>query len=159
MYSKFTLLTLLPAFASAHFQILWPVARGFDEQGTVNGPCGGFNDAGSKGRTLWPITGGPIQLNMEHTEARTQVNIALGNNPGDSADAFNINLVPTVQERGPNSFCLGDVMIPASLNITSGMNATLQVITNGDPDGGLYNVRTAALHTRYCHIPFRRANG
>ena len=29
--------------------------------------------------------------------------------------------------------------LPSGLNITDGMNATIQVQTNGDPDGGLYN--------------------
>ena len=32
-------------------------------------------------------------------------------------------------------------MVPSSLNIKDGTNATLQVVTNGDPNGGLYNVR------------------
>ena len=29
--------------------------------------------------------------------------------------------------------------IPSGMDITEGMNATIQVQTNGDPDGGLYN--------------------
>ena len=31
------------------------------------------------------------------------------------------------------------IEIPSSLGVTEGMNATIQVVTNGDPDGGLYN--------------------
>jgi hypothetical protein len=29
--------------------------------------------------------------------------------------------------------------VPSGLNITDGTLATIQVVTNGDPDGGLYN--------------------
>ena len=32
-----------------------------------------------------------------------------------------------------------DLNIPSGMSITEGMNATIQVVTNGDPDGGLYN--------------------
>lgn len=38
-------------------------------------------------------------------------------------------------------------MVPSSLNIKDGTNATLQVVTNGDPSGGLYNVKP--LHSPY----------
>ena len=31
-------------------------------------------------------------------------------------------------------------MIPSSLGVKDGQNATIQVITSGDPQGGLYNV-------------------
>ncbi|KAK3068308.1 hypothetical protein LTS18_000713, partial [Coniosporium uncinatum] len=67
MFSQTALLALLPALVSAHFQIEWPTARGFSEDNTVTGPCGGFPNAGAEGRTMWPIQGGPIQLNLEHT--------------------------------------------------------------------------------------------
>jgi len=72
---------------------------------------------------------------MEHTAVKGQVNIALGNDPGVN---YNITLKPTFQETGPDNFCIGGVMIPGNMGITEGMNATIQVLTNGDPDGGLY---------------------
>ena len=31
-------------------------------------------------------------------------------------------------------------MVPSSLGIKDGDNGTIQVVTNGDPNGGLYNV-------------------
>jgi len=74
------------------------------------------------------------------------VNLALGSNPADTASSFTINLIPTFQERGPNEFCMTGVTLPEGLNVTSGMNATVQVITNGDPEGGLYNVYISPLH-------------
>jgi hypothetical protein len=129
---------LLP-LASAHFKLIYPAARGFDEDLLVQFPCGGQNTVSSN-RTQFPITGAPIQLLMGHTEANVQVLMALGNDPGINYD---ITLVPTFQEQGPENFCMGAgaIQFPAGLNITDGMNATIQVVTNGDPNGGLYNVR------------------
>lgn len=31
-------------------------------------------------------------------------------------------------------------VVPASLGVKNGDNATIQVVSNGDPNGGLYNV-------------------
>ncbi|KAG9946102.1 hypothetical protein KCU85_g6800, partial [Aureobasidium melanogenum] len=127
---------LLP-LASAHFKLIYPAARGFDEDLLVQFPCGGQNTVSSN-RTMFPITGAPIQLLMGHTAAKVQVLMALGNDPGINYD---ITLVPTFQEKGPQNFCMGAgaIQFPAGLNITDGMNATIQVVTNGDPNGGLYN--------------------
>ena len=136
MSLKSTFLTLLP-LASAHFKLNYPPARGFDEDTLPSFPCGGQNTVSSS-RTTWPI-GGPIQLDMGHTSTNVQVLIGLGNDPGD---AFDTIVVPTFHENGPQNFCLGMVNLPSSLNATDGMNATIQVVTNGDDGpGGLYNVR------------------
>ncbi|KAL9579964.1 MAG: hypothetical protein Q9212_004778 [Teloschistes hypoglaucus] len=134
---KFTLLTLvsLTSLASAHFTLDYPPARGFDEDKLGTFPCGGQNTVGSN-RTTWPLAGGPIQLTMEHDHAAVQVLIALGSNPTDN---FNAVLVPTTQEQGIGKFCLSDVKVPENLGVKEGDNATIQVVTNGDPTGGLYN--------------------
>lgn len=131
---------LLP-LASAHFKLIYPVARGFDEDTLTQFPCGGQNTV-SPNRTQWPISGAPIQLLMGHTSAKVQVLMALGNEPGIN---YNITLLPTLQEKGPDNFCIGAgaLQFPEGLNITDGMNATIQVVTNGDPAGGLYNVSFA----------------
>ncbi|KAI4184736.1 MAG: hypothetical protein L6R41_004531 [Letrouitia leprolyta] len=129
------LLSFLTSFVSAHFTLDFPPARGFDEDQLTSFPCGGQSSVSSS-RTPWPITGGPIQLTMGHDESAVQVLIALGN---DATDAFNTVLVPTTQEQGLGKFCLSDVKIPESLGIKEGDNATIQVVTNGDPTGGLYN--------------------
>ncbi|CAF9912243.1 MAG: hypothetical protein HETSPECPRED_000886 [Heterodermia speciosa] len=97
-------------------------------------PCGGKSTP-SENRTQWSLTGGPIQLQMEHDEAQVQVLLGLGNDPGVN---FNITLLPTIQEQGIGQFCLGDVVVPEGV-ATEGLNATIQVVTNGDPQGGLYN--------------------
>jgi len=135
MVSRTLLLSLLPA-VYAHFQLKWPQNRGFDEDGIVQYPCGGFNTVNSTRQAVPFNAPFPIQLNMEHTSVQGEVVLALGNDP--SGGDFNILLKPTFLETGPDSFCIGGVTIPAGLNITEGQNATLQVITNGDPSGGLY---------------------
>jgi hypothetical protein len=133
------LLALAP-LASAHFLLNWPPARGFDDDKAPTFPCGGF-DTVSSNRTQFPLAGGPIQLDMHHTQTNLQVLLALGNGDG----SYSIQLVPTFLETGPNNFCLGDVTIPSDLNLKEGDNATIQVVSNGDPDGGLYQVCKSAI--------------
>jgi hypothetical protein len=116
--------------------MIYPPSRGFSEDTIVDFPCGGFDKITN--RTAWPMTGpAPIQLNMEHTSVKGEVLLALGSDPGVN---YNIVLKNVFSETGPESFCIGDVVLPAGLNITAGMNATIQVVTNGDPNGGLYAV-------------------
>lgn len=144
MRSQILLSAILP-LASAHFQLVYPSPRGFNEDTLGTFPCGG-QDTVSSNRTSWPITGGPIQLEMGHTSSKVQVLLALGN---DATSNFNITLVPTFQEEGPEKFCISGqaVHIPAEALalIREGTNATLQVVTNGDPSGGLYNVSKETL--------------
>ena len=74
---------------------------------------------------------------MGHDETAIQILLGLGDNPGDN---FNITLVPTIRQEGLGDFCLQGVSLPTDIGITDGTNATLQVVTNGDPTGGLYTV-------------------
>jgi len=128
-------LLLLPLLTAAHFKLEYPPARGFDEQKLPNFPCAGFPV--SANRTDWPISGGKISLNMGHDQTLVQVLLGIGNDVGD---AFNYVLLPTIQEQGLGDFCITDLQLPKGLNVTDGTNATIQVVTNGDPSGGLYNV-------------------
>ena len=127
---------LFASVIRAHFTLDYPPARGFDEDLLPNFPCGGQNSASSN-RTEWPLAGGPIQLTMEHDRSAVQVLLGIGNDVGDD---FNTVLVPTTEEEGIGKFCLSDVVVPDSLGFKEGDNATIQVVTNGDPNGGLYNV-------------------
>ena len=72
------------------------------------------------------------------TVTNVEVLIAFGANPGDN---YNTVLRPTLTQQGLGNFCLGMVSIPSNLNISDGSPATIQVVSNGDPDGGLYQVR------------------
>jgi hypothetical protein len=138
--STVTFLAAILPLVSAHFRLVYPAARGFDEDVLGNFPCGGQKV--SANRTSWPITGGPIQLQMGHVTSSVEVLLGLGNDVGSS---FNITLVPIFQEQGLGQFCMSGVTVPSDLKVTDGQNATLQVVTNGDPSGGLYNVRLRRL--------------
>lgn len=140
-----SVLSLLP-LALAHFTLDSPKARGFDDEKLGTFPCGG-QDTVSDERTPFPLNGAPIQLTMEHDESAVQVLIGVGNNPGE---AFNTVALQTIQEEGIGEFCLGSVLIPADLGLKEGDNATLQVVTNGDPTGGLYNVSLGLLVVDEC---------
>jgi len=142
MHSALALLSLLP-LTSAHFLLTWPPARGFDDSTAPNFPCGGFDTVFSN-RTTWPATGGPIQLDMHHTQSDIEVLIALGSDPGVN---YNIVMRPTFLQQGLGNFCIGMVSVPSSVNITEGMPATIQVVSNGDEagSGGLYQCADVTL--------------
>ncbi|KAH8601431.1 hypothetical protein B0O99DRAFT_501764 [Bisporella sp. PMI_857] len=123
--------------ASAHFELDYPTVRGFNEDNLSQFPCGGQNTP-STNRTVYPLTGGQIALDMGHSQSDIQVTLGLGNDPGT---AFNYVLKPTFTETGLGGFCfsIAGASTLAGVNITEGTNATIQVLTNGDPEGGLYN--------------------
>jgi hypothetical protein len=135
MKTTFFALGALASLVSAHFNLEYPPARGFDEDKLVQFPCGSF-DTPSANRTIWPLSGGSIALKMGHINTNVEVLIGFGNNPGV---AFNTVLRQTFQETGLGDFCMTGFSLPEGVNVTAGSNATIQVITNGDPDGGLYN--------------------
>lgn len=139
MLSQTLLLSLLPLTTIAHFTLDSPTSRQIDEDTLGQFPCGGQNTPSST-RTQWSLTGGPIQLTMGHDESAVQVLLGLGNDPGVN---FNVTLQPIIQEQGIGQFCLSNVVVPDGVAV-EGMNATIQVVTNGDPTGGLYNVSLSA---------------
>ena len=130
-----SLLVFLP-LTTAHFQLTWPTNRGFDDSSASNFPCGGF-DSVSSNRTDFPLSGGPIQLDLEHSQTRLAVYLAIGEDPGSN---FSILLRPQSEREGLGDYCLGQIIIPSELNISAGTKATIQVVSNGDPTGGLYQV-------------------
>lgn len=102
----FTVLAL-PFSTFAHFEIKSPPGREAGEDAQGQYPCSGTTAPGD--RAPFPIAGGPIQLDMGHDRSLVQVNLALGNE-GVDGNAFNINLLPIVQEEGLGDFCLGNVV-------------------------------------------------
>ncbi|KAK6592739.1 hypothetical protein QC760_004906 [Botrytis cinerea] len=127
----------LPLLSTAHFLLSYPTSRGFDEDTLSQFPCGG-QDTVSSNRTLWPLSGGSIALDMEDASANIEVLIGFGNNVGS---AFNTVLRQTFAETGKGSFCMEDLVVDgAKWNVTEGMNATIQVVTGEmGTSGGLYN--------------------
>ena len=121
---------------SAHFDLQYPKARGENEDDLPKGPCGGFDKPSSE-RTSVSLTQLAISTKMGHDESAVSILLALGDDPS----SFNITLLPTFRQEGLGEFCLNAVPIPSDLGIEDGTKGTIQVITNGDPTGGLYAVR------------------
>ena len=144
MHLQPLLLSSLLSLTTAHFQTTWPPARGFSEKTASNFPCGGFDSVSNNNRTDFPIGGSPIELNLEHTQTNLAVYIAIASDPGSS---YNIVLRPQFAEQGPGSFCIGAITLPSNVNVSGdGVPATIQVVSNGDPTGGLYQVGCASIH-------------
>lgn len=97
-----TALAALATLTSAHFNLNYPAARGFNEDNLGNFPCGS-QDTVSSNRTLWPLSGGSISLTMGHIEANVEVLIGFGN---DIGSAFNTVLRQTFTEQGLGKFCM-----------------------------------------------------
>ena len=103
-----SLLSLLTVIVHAHFQIKSPTPRAFNEDSLGEYPCGGSN-AQNNDRPKFPLAGGPIELDMGHDHSLVQVNLALGNVAVDGS-AFNINVLPVVQQEGLGDFCLQNIV-------------------------------------------------
>lgn len=139
---KLSILSLaaLTPLVAAHFKLDYPTPRGENEDKMTTFPCGGL--AQSSERTNVSISDGsfPVAVTMGHTQTAFEVLLSLGNDPGTN---FNVTLVPIFGARGLGSLCIPHVAFDEDtlgVNITDGMNATVQVQSNGDPTGGLYAV-------------------
>ena len=101
-------------------------------------PGAGVNQSLSNtNRTLWPLTGGSVVLQVSHPWAITYVNLGLG---GDNTTVFNISLVPNFNQTGNGTFCLPAIKLPKDLVVSNGTQASLQVIQIGETGSSLYNV-------------------
>lgn len=96
-------------------------------------------------RTNWPLTGGSLLLNVHHPWAFTYVNLGLG---GDNTSVFNISLVEGFNQTGNGSFCFPTVVLPQSLTVTEGTNASIQVIQISETGSSLYNVSEPTGHSK-----------
>lgn len=129
----------LLAIANAHYNLVYPEPRGKNIGQMVKGPCGAFPSP-SENRTQVSLDDHAVSvaLDLHHDRTIVEVLLGIGNDVGD---AFNIKLVPSFQLEGMGDFCLPKVDLEAKgVKIEDGTNATLQIITNGDPSGGLYSV-------------------
>ncbi|KAI5297459.1 hypothetical protein KEM55_004658 [Ascosphaera atra] len=101
-------------------------------------PCGAFSSP-SNNRTKVSVDDHAVSvaLNLHHDRTIVEVLLGVGNDVGE---AFDFKLVPSFQLEGMGDFCLPKVDLEAKgVKVEDGTNATLQVITNGDPKGGLYS--------------------
>lgn len=158
-FSILSLVSLIP-IAAAHFKLVYPSSRDRMVDKMTEYPCGGSPPSAERTKVSLSDGSFPVALNMGHSQTAVEMLLSLGNDPGTN---FNITLVPTFGVLGLGSFCLPDVYFDSSVvgtNITDGMNATLQVQSNGDPSGGLYAVCLISiprsLVSTWLIIPVRR---
>jgi hypothetical protein len=138
-------LAALAPLVSAHFKLDYPTSRGRNEDTMANFPCGGMSQSAERTKVSLSAGDLPVALTLGHAQTAVEVLLALGTDPGTN---FNITLHPTFRVEGLGAFCLPNVTFDESVvgvKLTEGMNATLQVQSNGDPTGGLYAV---------CVVPF-----
>ncbi|GMF74212.1 hypothetical protein AFCA_005594 [Aspergillus flavus] len=145
---KLSILSLasLAPLVSAHFKLNYPTSRGFDEDKMSQFPCSGLSQSSERTKVSLSAGDFPVALTMGHSQTAVEVLLALGNDPGTN---FNITLHPTFRVEGLGAFCLPNVTFDESIvgvKLTDGMNATLQVQSNGDPSGGLYAVHPRSIN-------------
>lgn len=95
------------------------------------------NQTVSTNRTLWPLAGGSLNLDLHHPWTYIFVNLGLGTN----YPSFNISLTALpLNETGNGTLCLPQVSIPSNVRVVEGQNASLQVVTVGESGSALYTV-------------------
>jgi len=159
---------VLASFANAHFTIEYPEMRG-DSFATGASqyiyPCreplilfsiikyiltfsgANVNQTSSTNRTMWPLTGGSLNLDLHHQWTYYFVNLGLGTD----YPTFNITLTQQLlNETGNGTLCMPQIVLPAGVTVSDGQNASIQVVTVGQSGSALYNVSncTISLHWR-----------
>ncbi|CAG8978892.1 hypothetical protein HYALB_00005229 [Hymenoscyphus albidus] len=87
-------------------------------------------------RTLWPLNGGAISVDLHHPWTYLSINLGLG---GSNPD-FNISLTPELlYVTGNGTYCLPLVKLPLNLVVVDGQEASVQVFTSDDSGQALYN--------------------
>ncbi|KAE9364387.1 hypothetical protein N431DRAFT_473978 [Stipitochalara longipes BDJ] len=132
--------SVLASFAYAHFTIEYPEMRGDSFAAGASQyiyPCANVNQTSSTNRTIWPLTGGSLNLDLHHQWTYYFVNLGLGtDNP-----TFNITLTQQLlNETGNGTLCMPKIVLPAGVTVSDGQNASIQVVTVGQSGSALYNV-------------------
>lgn len=105
---------------------------------TNNPPSGAnVNQTTSTNRTLWPLSGGAVALDLHHPWTYVYINLGLGT----SYPTFNISLTPELLNvTGNGTYCIPAIKLPTGLTINEGQQASVQVVTGGQSGSALYNV-------------------
>jgi hypothetical protein len=98
----------------------------------------GIIDTPDTNRTLWPLTGGSLNVTLHDGAAIIFVNLGLGVNVTN----FNISLLAIpLNETGAGNLCFPQLVLPSGLPIQEGTQASIQFATSNPKNGeGLYNV-------------------
>ncbi|KZV77634.1 hypothetical protein PENSPDRAFT_645265 [Peniophora sp. CONT] len=147
-----TLASILAVGVQAHFQLSYPEPRGPFVEDDEPMFCDNYVNAVDN-RTTFPISGGYIILNSEHTSWTFGVEISTKQNPTSFAN-FTANNTDNGQDQLVRQFATGSgegsICIPLDLNSTGisgvkdGANVTLQFIFDGG-DGELFQCADVTL--------------
>lgn len=133
----------MQSLVSAHFTLIYPSSRGFDETKEPTAPCGGF-DTPSAQRVQMPLKSSFIAIDSGHVTYTYLINAVTKQNP--TASDFTSGTVQVAQgsRTYPQAACL-----PITFNdsFKANTNVTLQVVYNGG-DGLLYQV-SSFYHVMY----------
>ncbi|TVY78549.1 hypothetical protein LSUE1_G005642 [Lachnellula suecica] len=167
MFSRIiTSVFILASFTSAHFSIEYPEMRGDSfaagaSQYIYPYPTSelislgaNVNQTAATNRTVWPLTGGSLNLDLHHPWSYIFINLGLGTD----YPIFNISLTGQfLNETGNGTLCLPQLALPAEISPSDGSNASIQVVTLGQTGSALYNKkRNSKLIREQCaDITFR----
>jgi hypothetical protein len=108
------------------------------------------NQTSSTNRTIWPLTGGSLNLDLHHPWTHVFVNLGLGTD----YPTFNISLTQQpLNEKGNGTLCLPHLLLPTGVSSVDGQNASIQVVALGQTGSALYNVRTNGRYS-FPSFPF-----
>jgi hypothetical protein len=107
----------------------------------------------STNRTAWPLDGGSLIYSSSHEWVQTYVNLGLG----DEVTGFNVSLLAAWNATGNGTVCFPSVGQAelASLNLTEGQTASVQVVNVNAAGNALYNV-SFDLFLRCFNVKTRR---
>nr|GAT58973.1 predicted protein [Mycena chlorophos] len=157
--SSLLVVASLLASASAHFQMQYPAPWGVFVEDNEPTFCDGYNGP-SQPPTFFPLSGGVISLNSEHTNWVVAISITSKTDPTQFSDFAPVTNVlstdPTqfsdfapvtnvLSATGEGLFCLPfDLSKTNATGFVDGMNATIQVEFNGG-DGNLFQCAEVTL--------------
>ncbi|KAI0252598.1 hypothetical protein BJV78DRAFT_323565 [Lactifluus subvellereus] len=152
-FSTFTLLISAATAVNAHFQLAFPPPRGvFDDANEVKF-CDNYVNAVNN-RSEFPLSGGFVTLNSEHSSWSLSVLISTVQDP----TSFNNFTSASGQQQLARNFASasgeGGFCIPLDLNNTgisgvqNGANVTIQLVFNGG-DGSLYQCADLTLSNSF----------
>lgn len=132
----FILVTVLfGSTVSAHFQMIYPASRGFDESKEPIAPCGGF-DTPSSERLSIPRSAF-MTIDSGHVSYSYVIKALYNENPSaDDFNASNLRQLASDARNYPQAACLP---FQFGNDVQDGTKATLQITYNGG-DGLLHQV-------------------
>lgn len=132
----FALVTILfGSMVGAHFQIIYPASRGFDETKEPIAPCGGF-DTPSSERLSIPRSAF-MTIDSGHVSYSYVIKALYNENPStDDFSADNLRQLADGTRSYPQAACLP---FQFGSDVQDGTKATLQITYNGG-DGLLHQV-------------------